>query len=81
MSVYLLLSMTYSSAQDGEKRPFMWDNGAIIDMGTGSEFAQEIEALGYAIERLSNFYTPRLTENSFSKNGSSSENSGLSPRI
>lgn len=41
--------LPYPPVQSSEERPFLWDNGIAKDMGWGSEFAQQIEALGYHV--------------------------------
>lgn len=31
------------------RRPFLWDNGCVTDMGVGSEFCKQFEVLGYHV--------------------------------
>lgn len=39
----------YRHVDSGENRPFLWDYGVVTDMGTGSEFSQLIESLGFHV--------------------------------
>lgn len=41
----------YSYGPD-DTRPFLWNNGVSVDMGIGSEFASQIEDLGYSLISL-----------------------------